>query len=56
MRKSPGISRLVPDTSVLVEYIVENAPYRNTVVNLFNKVRKGFASLYVRICFYMNGH
>ena len=47
MRESSGISRLVLDTSVLVEYIVENAPYRNTVVNIFNKARKGEVNLII---------
>ena len=47
MRESSGILRLVLDTSVLVEYVVENAPYRNIVVDLFNKARKGEVNLII---------
>jgi len=49
MKESSGTSRLVLDTSVLVEYVVENAPYRNTVVDLFNKARKGDVDLIINL-------
>ena len=47
MRELSEISRLVLDTSVLIEYIVENAPYRNIVVDLFNRAKRGEVNLIV---------
>ncbi len=40
-------SRLVLDTSVLVEYIVLRSPYRQKVVRLFEASRRGLVKLYV---------
>ena len=39
-------SSLVLDTSVLVEYIVERAPYRGLVERLFEEARSGRLKLY----------
>ncbi len=39
--------KLVLDTSVLVEYIVAESPYRNIVAEIFAKARRGELELYV---------
>ena len=39
--------RLSLDTSVLVEYIVRSAPYRDKVAELLEKAAKGELTLYV---------
>ena len=41
------LKRIVLDTGVLVEYIVERAPYRFKVGKLFEKAAEGMVSLYV---------
>jgi len=47
MKRSSEISKIVLDTSVLVEYIVENAPYRDIVVDLFNRAKEKKVDLIV---------
>lgn len=41
------MEKLVPDTSVLIEYIMLRSPYRDKVAKLFNKVLMGELDLYI---------
>jgi len=41
------VEKLVPDTSVLIEYIILGSPYRDKVAKLFDKVSMGELDLYV---------
>ena len=43
------MKKLVLDTSVLIEYIILKSPYRNKVVNLFDKARSNQLKIYVNI-------
>jgi len=47
MKRSLKGSTIVPDTSVIIEYIVKNAPYRSLVEKLFKDAIKGFTRILI---------